>query len=278
MSERTPEPDPSTPATTTYSLTTPSTTLTLTRRLPAQDTTPQGALLIWPDTRLTSAQTCLASNGLACWLARYGFDVGVIDASPHHPGLIDEVIPSVLKQWATISGHGKFNVVAQGWTGVALASSMARAPELRRMNRGQILLGSRRHRSRGTAEATPLRELWKTIRSKVRGYEHAKPIHPMERYWLKGNPWQDSDGLDYGKSLIRGGMPPTLFVASEDAPHCTPGDAARFRDECGPHQGDFLLLGTACGFSRDYSVSDMLADPDATKEVYPRLLDWLMEY
>ena len=73
-------------------------------------------------------------------------------------------------------------------------------------------------------------------------------------------------------------MPPTLHAAGEaEKANGHPEDVAAFRDECGPHQGEFVMFGPGSGLERAYTTREILLHPNAPREVYPRILQWLDE-
>jgi fermentation-respiration switch protein FrsA (DUF1100 family) len=51
----------------------------------------------------------------------------------------------------------------------------------------------------------------------------------------------------------------------------------RFYDLCGSNNKVFKLLSKDEGFSRDFGHVDMIVSKAAAKEVWPELLNWLVE-
>ncbi|MCX2522831.1 alpha/beta fold hydrolase [Larsenimonas rhizosphaerae] len=270
----------------------------------------RGALLMWPDMRSPGhlfEEVDQGAPGLAPWLAEQGFDVAVMDqrgqghSTPHSSRrntltlsrIITEDIPAALEGWSRLSSRKKTHVLAHGWGGVLTASCMARFPELRKCVLSQIFLGSRRTITTDTTESRHmLARQWgpsARFRRMLKGYmpagypnsiDEALPAlqHQQHYAWIRRTDWLDDDGFDYRRALIRGGMPPTLHVAGEaEKANGHPADVAGFRDECGPHQGEFAMLGPGSGLARAYTTREMLLHPDARHEVYPRILQWLDE-
>ncbi|WP_158700964.1 alpha/beta fold hydrolase [Phytohalomonas tamaricis] len=280
-------------------------------RLPVlcwHDIAASGAIF-WKEHVRGTAQSEADIHSLAPWLALRGHEVAIIDQRGHglatpkpsrgirfdQSDVIVEEIPTALSAWLQDTGASRTHVIAHGWGGVLIAAHLARTRENRRKIASQVYLGTRRQANAANAvQKQMIVRRWIQYGSLIRGiygYMPARQLrwgtdneyagnHRQHVRWLKDDKWQDErDGFDYGRALIRGGLPPTLHMAGNgDEAFGHSADVARFRDECGPHQGEFRLLGTPGGLSHDYGHDDLLNHERCQHEVYPLIEDWLQEY
>lgn len=284
-------------------------TLQLTRFRPEHGAT-RAPVLLWHGA-LASGRAFYsdAGKGLAPWLAKRGHDVAVIDqrgrgrATPvpargmpfDQTDVIVEEIPAALAAWRELSGAERTHLVAHSWGGVLFAAHLARFPESRAGVISQVYLGTKRrvgvHNRQRWLYVDLVWCLAGSALRRIHGYLPARRwgwgaedeyagTHRQGADWVRRRNWIDPrDGFDYARALADGGLPATLHLAgAADRALGHPEDVRRFRDECGPHENDFRLLGRAAGLSRDYGHDDMLLHPRARDEVYPQVATWLRHH
>ena len=86
--------------------------------------------------------------------------------------------------------------------------------------------------------------------------------------------WRTADGRDYWDGIRRSSVPVLAFAAANDTMDPVPGCRFLF-DQVGSDDKEWVLLGTEQGFSKDYGHVEMIISNEASKEVWPRIADWL---
>jgi pimeloyl-ACP methyl ester carboxylesterase len=86
--------------------------------------------------------------------------------------------------------------------------------------------------------------------------------------------WRTEDGRDYWDGIRHATVPLLTFAAANDRMDPVPGCRFLF-DAFGSQQKEWILLGTDEGFSKDYGHVEMVISKEASKEVWPRIGDWL---
>jgi len=86
--------------------------------------------------------------------------------------------------------------------------------------------------------------------------------------------WRTADGRDYWDGIRRAKVPLLAFAAANDTMDPVPGCRFLF-DAVGSDDKEWILLGTARGFSKDYGHIEMIVSKEARAEVWPRIGDWL---
>jgi hypothetical protein len=98
------------------------------------------------------------------------------------------------------------------------------------------------------------------------------------KLWVQPNSkWIDpDDGFDYGQAIQSLSLPPTLHLAAIDDPYLgNPRDVKDFIKETGVRDVKYLLLSRENGNLHDYGHVDMMTHPDAVRDHFPRVLEWL---
>lgn len=89
-----------------------------------------------------------------------------------------------------------------------------------------------------------------------------------------GAPWRTAEGIDYWDGIRRAKAPLLAFAAANDQSDPVPG--CRFMFEAhGARDKEWVLLGADQGFSKDYGHVEMIVSKEASREVWPRIGDWL---
>lgn len=249
-----------------------------------------------------------AGRGLACFLARNGYEVFVPDMRGKG------------KSWPGINQHSDFgfhelitvdipllaqevrrrtDARAQTWIthslgGPVAAATIARAGAAALGVNQLVHFGARRQVStRGWQRRLLVDLLWHRVGRLAVAFEGYLPAPAIGLGtaressrcfrdgidWSIGEQWLDSsDGFDYGGALRNGPWLRSLYFASAtDRAFGSPEDVRDFMHELGPHDGRLLVLGLARGNLQDYSHTGMLLHPDAEQDHFSQLLAWLRE-
>ena len=248
-------------------------------------------------------------NGLACYMARQGYDVFVADLrgkgqswprvnaksqmGVHHH--ITEDIPAMVNKITQIRGEIPQTWVGHGWGAVLLMACYARAEQLLAPVEQFIHVGSRRKTDLSSKlKRFVFKVLWQRlggICTALSGYlpsrflclgdcKESEPNYRDYLAWSQQSQWLDpKDGFDYGQAIQQKRLPPSLYVASAgDLIYGDILDARAFIKELGPHDGRLLVLDKKAGSLRNYKHNELLIHQDAEKDFFPQLLDWLQEY
>ncbi len=86
--------------------------------------------------------------------------------------------------------------------------------------------------------------------------------------------WVTREGASYWAGVCRIQLPLLAFAAADDHNDPEPGCRALF-DAVGSEDKEYVLLGEAQGFSRDYEHIEMIIGQAAQDEVWPRIAAWL---
>jgi predicted alpha/beta hydrolase len=249
-----------------------------------------------------------SGRGLACYLARNGFDVFVADqrgkgkswpAIQQHSDfgfheLITEDIPALGAAVARESGGREQTWVTHSLGGPLAAAAIARAGAEALGVRQLVHFAARRQVSaQGWRRRLLLDLLWGRIGGIAVAFEGYLPSNRLGLgtaresarcfadgvAWSRDDRWLDpEDDYDYGEALRRHGWLRSLYFASStDRAFGAHEDVRDFMHELGRHDGRLLVLGRAEGNLHDYSHTGMLLHPDAELDHFPALLDWLRE-
>lgn len=245
-------------------------------------------------------------NGLACYLAKAGYDVYVADlrgkgkswpaTGPDAVGGMHETIntdiPALLKTIVRKRGPIPQIWVSHAWGGVVTSSYYARHGDSICPVERMVYFGSRRRvQHGGWKQRLMVDVMWKRLAAisvKFQGYlpakslqfgtrdESARLYHDSLR-WMYDTPWIDSeDGFDYAEAMSSEHMPPSLYFACEsDGAFGNPEDVRQFICELGEHNGQLIVLGARQGNLKAYGHLEMLADKSAEEDHFPLMLDWL---
>lgn len=246
------------------------------------------------------------NKGLAPFLAEHGFDVYVGDlrgkgsskpaigpqSSFGQTEAITEDIPAFLHSIVKLRGPVPQFWVAHSWGGVLLSSYFARYPEYRHLVKGMVYFAVKRSvRVYNWQRFLVIDLIWKNLTQLLvsyYGYVPAKKYHlgsddetaNMYRQslaWVKPKPWIDPvDGFDYGKAIKTAHLPLILYFAGKKDHYLGhPNDVKDFINESGSDKARFIILGESEGNLHDYDHISILTEPDARKDHFCAVLDFL---
>ncbi|MBL7686246.1 MAG: esterase, partial [Deltaproteobacteria bacterium] len=205
-------------------------------------------------------------------------------------------LPLVLDHLQKVNPSAPLHVIAHSWGGVLLNSFLARFPHRVEQVQSMIYFGSKRNiNTFSLKKAWVIDFLWDFIGgilSKKKGYLPAKALRfgsddePLRYYldvvkWAKPkSPWVDThDGFDYAQAIQKIELPSTLYLAgASDVYLGNPRDVIDFMKESGEKNACYRLLSKAKGNLHNYGHIDMLTHPDAVKDHFPLVLEWLHQH
>ncbi|WP_286269263.1 alpha/beta fold hydrolase [Thalassotalea hakodatensis] len=245
-----------------------------------------------------------SGKGLACYLAKQGFDVYVPDlrgkglsiptlheTTEHgqHEMIVAD-IPSLVKFVAEKTGK-PMHVICHSWGGVVFCSSFARFPDLHSHVLKLVCFGTKRSVYRKT-----FNKFWKVdvlfnriapFLAKRKGFIDAVKLkfgadNETSRflkectYWVKINPWHDPvDQFEYGNAANSIEWPDTWHLTGVNDDllgHID--DVKAFVEETNP-AAKVSLLSKQAGNLKDYDHIDILTDANAVQDHFPELVSWL---
>jgi len=258
---------------------------------------------------LASGEGFYASDGsgLACYLARQGYDVFVADLRGRGKSLpalsrnadfgshqlITEDIPALLASIALQRGTAPQLWVGHGWGGVLMSAYYARFGDSIATVAQMIQLGVRRQcpaaRFRNQwlpALVYPLMPLFVKIaglfpskRLRLGSDDESAGCVSDYKQWSESADWLDlQDGFSYAQAAVNRRWPASLYIASKtDTVLGHPEDVRRFIGSLGAHDSRLLLLSRGDGNTRNYSHRQMVSHRDGDGDFFPTLLAWLRE-
>ena len=251
-------------------------------------------------------------RGLAPYLARNGCDVYVADlrgrgksTPPIRRGssfgqteAITEDIPAFIDAIVQLRGRVPQQWVAHSWGGVLLSSVLARFPGYLDLVGSLVYFASKR-----TVRVWNLQRLikvdlvWKGLcylAAAIAGYLPARRLgigsdsetvksHRQSALWVRRAAWIDSDGgFDYGAALGKRKLPAAWYLAAQsDRALGHPDDVRRFMESAGERnrqESRYTLLSRENGNLHDYDHINLLIHPDAEKDHFPEVLEWLRQH
>jgi len=249
-----------------------------------------------------------SGKGLAPFLARNGCDVYVADLrgrGKSRPAInrnshfgqteaITEDIPAVIEAIRSIRGRIPLHLVAHSWGGVLFSSVLARFPEYVKMFSSLTYFGSKR--------TVRVWNLWRLLKvdlvwnvvcplaCSIFGYLPARKLrigsdsetvrsYQQSAEWVKNDTWIDADGFDYGSAIKKVSLPPIWYMAAaNDHALGHPDDVKAFMESAGSQECRFTILSRSNGNLQDYDHITMLTHPDAVKDHFPMVLEWLNQH
>lgn len=252
---------------------------------------------------------CRDGCGLAHYLAQQGFDVYVPDFRGNGCSVIplsrwlfcrvNDVVtrdmPAILNTLQDIRGLLPVYWFAHAWGGVLVSSFLARYPGYRTSINGLIYFGTHRMATRYTLNrrvgVDALLGWADDLFVRLRGYVSRRLLRLGSNNefhgicldslgWLLGQPWMHFDApIDYGKAISEGlDYPPALYFTSrQDLGYCNPRDVKAFMVKVGAYNGRLVVLGEKEGNLHNYSHIGMLTHPDATRDHFPFMINWMQD-
>ena len=247
-------------------------------------------------------------TGLACYLARQGYDVFVADLRGKGKSwpqvsafstfgdhqAINEDIPAVLQKIVAQRGDVPQVWIGHGWGSVLMCSYYARYGDSLCPVSNMVHFAARRQiQTMNLAKKFFIGFMWRRLSKLlvlINGYMPSKLLgmgasnESQRNYrdylqWSSAKTWLDTvDGFCYGTAILLQQLPPSFYFAAEgDRAYGDPADVRKFVKELGPHNGRLMVLSRSGGNLRDYSHLDMLRHSDCERDHFPLLLDWLQQ-
>ena len=247
-------------------------------------------------------------TGLACYLAKQGYDVFVADLRGKGKSwpkvsafscfgdhqAINEDIPALLNKIVAKRGNVPQIWIGHGWGSVLMCSYYARYGDSISPVARMAHFGARRQiQTTNLAKKFFLGFIWQRLSRllvSISGYMPSKLLRlgssneSQRNYrdylqWSKAKSWLDTvDGFCYGAAILLQQLPPSFYFASEgDKAYGDPSDVREFVKELGPHDGRIMVLSRQGGNLRDYNHLEMLRHRDCERDHFPVLLDWLQQ-
>lgn len=245
-----------------------------------------------------------SGKGLACFLAKHGFNVFVADFrgkglsipnvqdDPNHGQheLITKDIPLFL-DYISERCQQKIHVICHSWGGVLFASSLARYPELANQVASNVCFGTKRSiYQKSIRKFLKVNVLWNRIApflARKKGYVDAVKLkfgadNESRQFllqsieWVKRNQWRDPfDGFDYHGAAKNISWPDTWHITGiNDHLLGHADDVKAFIAESNPN-AKFSLLSQQSGNALNYDHIDILTDPLTVTDHFPQVVDWL---
>jgi predicted alpha/beta hydrolase len=244
-------------------------------------------------------------TGLACYLARQGYDVYVADLrgkGKSRPPVnattksgsylaITEEIPALLEKISDKRGDEPQIWIGHGWGSVLLCAAYARFGQQFCTVKNMVHFAARRKmRLSNTTKKFVFNIVWKKIARLStlftqyipgrflrfgRCNETAAMFKDYLR-WSEHDTWADEeDGFNYA-AAIQEQLPSTIYFAAKgDRINGDPEDVRSFIKTLGAHDGRLMVLSRKDGSLHDYDHVSLLLHPDCEKDHFPVLLRWL---
>ncbi len=94
--------------------------------------------------------------------------------------------------------------------------------------------------------------------------------------WEKSGEFRTFDGLTSYEANYPSVRQPLLFIAGAKDYLVPPASVAAVHDRISSEKKDFVVLGKQHGQEQDYGHGDLLIGKNVRREVFPRILDWLV--
>jgi len=244
-------------------------------------------------------------KGLACYLAKLGFDVYVADfrgkgesrptiAEENAHGQTESITRDIPLFLDFVAQHNpkKVHVICHSWGGVLFASFLARYPEQLANIASKVCFGTKRIiHSRNFEKYWKIDLLWRYVArwlARNKGYIDAKKLKfgadnetlralQQSNTWIYPGEWRDTDdGFDYFASAQQLSWPPTWHVTGiKDHVLGNPRDVKAFIAESNNKHAKFSVLSKAEGDLSDYGHIDILTSRLAVNDHFPKIAAWL---
>jgi predicted alpha/beta hydrolase len=238
-------------------------------------------------------------EGLACALAKQGYDVYVADLRGRGDGWpltssnsafgfhhwITQDIPACAAAIEKKRGSVSQVWLGHGWGGVMLAAAYARYADQFAVEK-LVCFGSCRTSQRPSWQ----QRLWQKLATslvRVHGFLPAKPwrlarcdesvqVLKDQQQWRQVTGWIDPvDDFDYSAAAKRQTFPPSFYFAAEHDSFSRPDDVRTFMQALGVHDGRMMVLSREGGNLHNYNHMNMLLHEDCEQDHFQTLLDWL---
>jgi len=245
-------------------------------------------------------------KGLACYLAKQGFDVYVADfrgkgkstpsiaqdqAHGQHE-LINRDIPLLIESIVARTQQ-KMHVICHSWGGVLMASSMVKFPQVLNNVLSHLCFGTKRSvLVKSFRKFYTVDLLWNRIAPKLakrKGFIDAKRLRfgadcetlsflKQSIYWVKPSLWQDPiDNFHYSEHAKSITWPATWHITGiKDKILGHRNDVAAFINETSNKHAEFTVLSKKDGNMQDYDHIDILTHPRAIDDHFPIISKWLI--
>lgn len=250
-----------------------------------------------------------SGRGFACFLARSGFEVYVLDTAgrglsspklakgvdPGQGKVIREQLP-LTQQFIARRHPGAPGVhwCGHSWGGVLMASSLVRYPQLAAGVRSLLTFGSKRTIRVSSFKKWAMVDMfWNRLAPAIAKHKGFLPADALKLGmdnegqaslnesidWVRGDWIDHDDGFDYSKAAKAHGIPPAWFIAgARDTVLGNPSDVKDMMAECCAADARFTLLSRANGYRHDYDHAGMLTHMDAPSDHFGAVADWLLGF
>jgi oxygen-independent coproporphyrinogen-3 oxidase len=233
---------------------------------------------------------------LADYLAGHGFDCWVLELRGHGAsqrtvanstfeafGLLD--VPAALEAVHAHTGRTAF-LVGHSGGGLAFLMHLVRQPRACADVKGLVLLASQATEACATLRGRLLVAFGR-LTDRVPGYTpgRALGLGPEDELrgvltewyrWNRTRRWTGQDGLDYLAALGDLTVPALFIAGAGDWFIAPPAGCRRLHDALGGSDKTWLLAARSEGFSEDFGHARLIASRGAQREIWPRILDWLV--
>lgn len=255
-----------------------------------------------------------SGKGLAPFLSAHGYDVFVADLRGRGKstpainknsrwGLAEnlrEDFPAYIEKIREIKGDQPQHWMAHSWGGVLQLAYLGRYQSSTGMPATGVpasltFFGSKRRINIfSLSKFFQVNIMWGRVSRlliKKYGYLPAKKFrmgsdsesdrsHSETHQWVVERDWHDwHDGFDYRKALQKTSLPPLLsLTGANDCVLGHPYDVRALLEETGSDTAKIQVVGKTEGFMHDYDHINLLTHPDAPKDHFQKVLEWLRQH